>query len=331
VSPGTEANFTLQGSPTALPPRLHLGRPSWCALAALLTTLVPAVCLAAMHTVIITGQGGEPEYEKRFREQTTAISGAARKLAGDNGSLSVLDGPKASRDVVRAEFRKLAAQASPEDQIMVVLIGHGTYDGEEYKLNIPGRDLTAGELLEQFDLLRAKQQLIINATSASGATLERWRREGRVVISATKNGGERTATRFLQFWVDAVTSAAADTNKDDTVTAAEAFAFANRRVGESFKADVALATEHARMEGNAPERFQVARLGNMARQMADPAVSALMVQRARIEQDLEAVKRQRSTLATDAYYDQLESVLLKLATLQKEIDAKTPRSQEKLP
>lgn len=293
--------------------------------------LVPAGASAATHAVIITGQGGEPEYEKRFREQTAAISGAARKLAGDSGGVSVLDGAKASRDSVRAEFRRLATQLSPEDQIMVVLIGHGSYDGEEYKLNIPGRDLTAGELLEQFDLLRPKQQLIINGTSASGATLERWRREGRVVISATKNGGERTATRFLQFWADAVTSAAADTNKDDVVTAAEAFAFANRRVGESFKADVALATEHARLDGNAPERFQVARLGNTARQMADPAVSALMTQRARIEQDLEAVKQQRSTLAADAYYNQLESVLVRLATLQKEIDAKAPRVQEKLP
>jgi hypothetical protein len=293
------------------------------------TLLVPAVALAATHTVIITGQGGEPDYEKRFREQTAAISGAARKLVGENGAVSVLDGAKANRESVRAEFRKLAAEVSPEDQIMVVLIGHGSYDGEEYKLNIPGRDLTAGELLEQFDLLRAKQQLIINATSASGATLERWRREGRVVISATKSGGERTATRFLQFWVDAVTSAAADTNKDDVVTAAEAFAFANRRVGESFKAEVSLATEHARIDGNAPERFQVARLGNAGRQIADPAVSALMTQRARIEQDLDAVKQRRSNLSADAYYDQLESVLVKLAVLQKEIDAKTPRVQEK--
>jgi hypothetical protein len=83
------------------------------------------------------------------------------------------------------------------------------------------------------------------------------------------------------------------------------------------------------MEGTGPERFQVARLGNAARQMADPAVSALMTQRARIEQDLDAVKQRRSTLSADAYYDQLETVLVKLAVLQKEIDAKTPKAQEK--
>ena len=213
---------------------------------------------------------------------------------------------------------------------MVVLIGHGTFDGEEYKFNIPGRDMTGTELLEQFDLVRARQQLIVNATSASGATLEPWRRDGRVVITATKNAGERTATRFMQYWVDAVSSPAADTNKDDLVTAAEAFAFANRRVGESYKADVSMATEHARMEGTGPERFQVARLGSAGRLASDPALSALMTQRARIEQDLDSVKQRRAALAADTYYDQLETVLVKLAVLQKEIDAKAPRAQEKL-
>jgi hypothetical protein len=302
----------------------------WHSFGWALLGLAPLAALAATHALIITGQGGDVEYDKRFREQTAAVSSAARKLVTDAGAVSVLEGSKATRESIRAEFRKLADKVLPEDQVMVVLIGHGTFDGEEYKFNIPGRDMTGSELLEQFDLLRGRQQLIVNATSASGATLERWRRDGRVIISATKNGGERNATRFMQYWVDAVSSPAADTNKDDLVTAAEAFAFANRRVSESYKADVSLATEHARMEGSAPEHFQVARLGGASRLVSDPALSALMTQRARIEQDLDAVKQRRSGLAPDAYYDQLETVLVKLAVLQKEIDAKAPRGQEKL-
>lgn len=294
-----------------------------CALLA----LAPAAVLGATHVVIITGQGGDPEYQKRFREQSTAVGGAARKLVTEAGAVTVLEGDSATRDSIRAEFRKLAGKVQSEDQVMVVLIGHGTFDGQEYKFNIPGRDLNADELQEQFDLLKARQQLIVNATSASGATIEKWRRDGRVVIAATKNGGERTATRFMQYWVDAVSSPAADTNKDEVVTAAEAFAFANRRVGESFKADVSLATEHARLDGTGPERFQVARLGAAARPITDPALNALMTQRARIEQDLDTVKQRRASLQADAYYDQLESVLVKLAVLQREIDAKTPREK----
>ena len=317
----------LHGSRIAV----HWRRRCWHLLGWALLGLAPTVVVAATHVVIITGQAGDADYEKRFREQTVAVSGAARRLVTDAAAVSVLEGAKAQKESVRAEMRRLAEKVMPEDQFMVVLIGHGTYDGEEYKFNIPGRDLTAGELLEQFDQVRARQQLIVNATSASGATLERWRRDGRVVITATKNAGERTATRFMQYWADAVSSTAADTNKDDLVTAAEAFAFANRRVAESYKADVAMATEHARMEGTGPERFQVARLGGANRLSSDPAVAALMTQRARIEQDLDTVKQRRAALAPDAYYDQLETVLVKLAVLQKEIDAKAPRVQEKTP
>jgi len=161
-----------------------------------------------------------------------------------------------------------------------------------------------------------------SATSASGAAIDRWKRDNRVVITSTKSGGERTATRFAQYWIEAVSTNAADTNRDDVVTAAEAFEFANRRVAESFKADVSLATEHARLEGKGAERLQVARFGNAVLATSDSALSALYVQRVAIERDLEAVKERKQSLDADLYYDQLEEVLVRLATLQQQIDAR---------
>jgi hypothetical protein len=206
--------------------------------------------------------------------------------------------------------------------VMIVLVGHGTYDGEEYRFNLPGPDLTASELGALLDLLPARDQLIVNSTSASGATVDRWARENRVVISSTKSGGERTATRFAQFWIEAVSTSAADTNRDDVVTAAEAYEFANRKVAESYKADVSLATEHARLEGKGAARFQVARFGNAVLATSDAQLSSLYTQRAGIERDLESVKEQKASLQTDAYYDQLEGVLVRLALLQRDIDAR---------
>src|ERR1043165_5399857 len=98
-----------------------------CALLA----LAPAAVLGATHVVIITGQGGDPEYQKRFREQSTAVSTAARKLVTEAGGVTVLEGDSATRDSIRAEFRKLSGKVQPDDQVMVVLIGHGTFDGQE--------------------------------------------------------------------------------------------------------------------------------------------------------------------------------------------------------
>jgi hypothetical protein len=278
--------------------------------------------LAATYSVIVSGLGGEPAYEQRFREQNATLAESAQKLSGDPTKTIALSGAAADRESVRKELRGLAGKLTPDDEIIVTLIGHGSFDGEEYRFNLPGADITATELGTLFDQLRAGKQLIVNATSASGAVADKWKRDNRIVITATKSGGERTATRFSEHWVKALSSAEADLNKDDIVTAAEAFDFASRKVADSFKASVSMATEHARLEGQNPSRFQVARFGTAARLTTDAQMNELFAQRVRIERDLDEVKERKSALATDAYYDELEAVLVRLAQLQRQIDAK---------
>jgi hypothetical protein len=288
----------------------------------LLISLMPALASAAPFTFIVAGLGGEQQYEQRFREQAAALAAAAEKAAGAPGHVVVLTGEQARRDSLRREFDGFAGKVKATDSVTVVLIGHGTYDGDDYRFNVPGADITGAELGDLFDKLTAKQQLIVNATSASGATIDLWKRPQRVVITATKSGGERTATRFAQFWAQAVTSDAADVNKDEIVTAAEAFDFTNRQVAASFKSDVSLATEHARMEADESTAFTVARLGGSAGSSSNPEVASLLAQRGQIEHDLNSVKERKASLSQDQYYDQLEGVLVKLALLQRQIDAK---------
>jgi hypothetical protein len=283
---------------------------------------MPGVAGADTHALVIAGLGGEKQYEQRFREQARSIGQAAQKLAGDTSRVTVLSAENADRESVRRELRALASRAKRDDQVLIVLIGHGSFDGEEYRFNVPGPDLTAGELGALFDQIPARDLLIVNATSASGATIDRWKRDNRVVIAATRSGNERTATRFAQYWVEAVSTAAADTNRDDVVTAAEAYEFAIRRVAESFKADVSLATEHARLEGKGAQRIAVARFGNAVLATSDAALSALYTQRVGVERELEAMKERKQTLLADAYYDQLEEVLVRLAGVQRQIDAR---------
>lgn len=281
---------------------------------------VPAA--AATHTVVVTGLGGEAAYEQKFREHAAAVVSAAEKAAGTTANVISLNGDTARADSVRREFKKLAGRMKADDTAVIVLIGHGTYDGDDYRFNLPGPDLTDTELARLFDELPARDQLIVNATSASGAAIERWTKPRRVVITATKSGGERTATRFAQFWAQAVASDAADTNKDEIVTAAEAYAYASRQVEAAFKTESLMATEHARLVGDDAARFTVARLGAAALTPENPEVAALLTQRGAIEQDLNRVKEQKPVLPDNQYYDALEEVLVRLALLQREIDSK---------
>src|SRR6185295_1020534 len=117
--------------------------------------LIPTIASAAPFTFIVAGLGGEPEYEQRFREQAAAIAEAAEKAAGAPGHVIVLTGEQARRDAVRSEFATFAGKVKATDSATVVLIGHGTYDGEEYRFNLPGTDITGSELSQLFDKLAA--------------------------------------------------------------------------------------------------------------------------------------------------------------------------------
>lgn len=290
---------------------------------ALMTALALALASpadAALRALVISGLGGEPEYETRFVEQANGIALAAGKAAGAMSNVTLLTGAGARRESVEHELAALAKQLGANDQVLVVLIGHGTYDGEEYRINLPGRDLTGTELARLFDRLPANQQLIVNATSASGAVADRWKKAGRVVITATKSGGERNATRFAEHWMEALGSAEADRDKDEVVSAAEAYEFASRKVADRFKADAALATEHSRLEGSNAARFMVARLGDAVMATNDAELNAMLGESAGFDRRIEELKARKETLDSEVYYAELEKVLVELAQLDRNID-----------
>ena len=57
-----------------------------------------------------------------------------------------------------------------------MLIGHGSFDGYEYKINLPGPDLSGVELARCSIASRCTRQLVVNMTSASGGRARRSRK-----------------------------------------------------------------------------------------------------------------------------------------------------------
>lgn len=277
--------------------------------------------LAASFALIVGGLGGEPEYEQRFREQTQALETAAKHLS-DEAHVKALRGEQATRDATRRAIAAIAEQATAGDQVTITLIGHGTFDGEEYRFNVPGPDITGSDLAAWLEPVAARQQLIVIATSASGGALARLQREHRIIITATKSGGERNATRFAEHWVKALTSSEADRDKNEWVTAQEAYDYAMRKVSDSFKGNAALATEHSRMEGAKAEQLALGRLGNAKSMPTDVELNRLFAERLKIETDVDAVKARKTELQEDSYYVELERALVDLARTQKRIDAR---------
>jgi len=293
--------------------------------------LPPAAPLAAQtpsaHFLIVGGLGGEPDYEQRFSSYVRDLEQIGRLLAGDPARVSALSGKAATRDAVKSALDSLAASTTPADAVAVFLVGHGTFDGAVYKFNIPGPDLTADELRGWLDRLPAARQLLVVATSSSGACAEPLARENRIVVTATRTGTERNAVVFARYWVEALRDPAADSDKNEAISALEAFRYAEEKVKRFYTDQKRLATEHPRLEGKLASSFVLARLGSAAAAASDPARRKLLAQREALEAQIDALKFRKSALPTDHYKKELERLLLELARLQDAIEAPaTPKS-----
>lgn len=276
---------------------------------------------AELYYLIVGGIGGEPVYAESFADDTAAMAAAARRTQGGDVRVTVLNGEGATLEALRQAFADIADNTVATDRLAVFLVGHGSYDGTDYKFNLTGPDIDGAELSALLALVPAKSQLIVNASSASGATLESLTADGRTVVTATRNGRERNATRFAGHWAAALSSDEADINKNGSISAQEAFDYAARMTAESFESAGALATEHPELRGDTAAAFEVARLRE--RVAVTPAVDALYRRQATLEEEIAALRLRREELGDD-YLPQLQGLLIELATVQEQIDAANP-------
>jgi polyhydroxyalkanoate synthesis regulator phasin len=273
---------------------------------------------AEMYYLIVGGLGGDPGYVEQFAGDAAAMASAAERTLGSTDRVRVLVGEEATRDALREVLGELAETTVAADRLAVFMVGHGSYDGTAYKYNLKGADIDGAELSELLAAVPAATQLIVNMTSASGSVLEDWSAgEGRAVITATRSGAERNATRFAEHWAAALSSDEADLNKNGSISAQEAFDFASRSVADSFETEDALATEHPELRGDAASAFEVARL--TARTAETPEVAALNERLAGLEEQIAELQTRREELGDD-YLPQLQTLLVELALVQEQID-----------
>lgn len=282
----------------------------------LLLALAAAISARAdTYVVAVAGLGGEPDYEQRFAA-----------WAQDLGKLmkaETLSGPAATRERLQAVLGKIAEKATPQDDFVLVLIGHGTFDGIEYKFNLPGPDISATELAALLNRIKAGKQLVVNASSASGGAIAALKGDSRVVVTATKSGTERNATVFARYWLEALRDPAADTDKNETITALEAFQYAEQKTKKFYETQKRLATEHPQLvDGgqNLAGRMALVRFGSAEAALNDPAKRALLAKKEDLEAKIDQLKYEKAAIPTAEYKKQLAALLLELAKVQAELD-----------
>jgi hypothetical protein len=291
---------------------------------------------AATRYITVAGLGGEPDYEQRFADWAQTIGKVLRESRTDARS-DVLVGAQATREKLRAALEQAVSDCGPNDAFVLMLIGHGSFDGYDYKFNLPGPDLTAADLAGLLNRLRAGRQLVVVMTSSSGGALETLRRENRVLVVATKSGTEKNATVFARYWAEALRDPSADTDKNEAITALEAFRFATQKTAAFYESQKRLATEHPLLEdtgkgegvrnpsteegqGRQAAAFTLLRFGAAQAEAANPAKRKLFARKEELESQIDLLKYQKAAMTAAEYKKQLSELLLDLARTQEELE-----------
>src|SRR6476620_2159134 len=287
-----------------------------------------------VHLLVVTGVGGDDEHSAQFQKWAGAVVDSAKKHGVLEANITWLgEAPekdarikgRSSKDNVSKAFTDLAAASKPNDEIFVMLIGHGSFDGKTAAFNLPGPDLTAGDYAMLLQKFTTQRIVFVNTASSSGAFLQPLAGPARTIVTATKTGGERNETRFAEYFVQALDSEEADRDRNGRVSVQEAFDFAASKVKAAYEKEGHILTEHAALDDSsqgklagtqylAPERSRTA-----AAQNADPALRALLEQRDALERQVNDLRLKKDSMDQATYDQQLEKLLTDLAVKTRQI------------
>lgn len=294
-------------------------RTFYAALVFSFSAILSAPAAAEVFVTIVQGLGGQPQYDEQFTQQRERILTASHSLTAED-NVRVFHGEAATRENLLAHFDSLATYMGDNDRAILYLVGHGSFDGELYKFNIPGPDISTSDLEDILGSLPGARHVLVNTSSTSGALLEPLESDQYILVTATRSGNERNATEFGAFFAEALTSEEADLNKDEVISIQEAFDYANRQVEDFFESAGRLATEHPQLQGEGAGQFTLARLNTADLEETDPEIARLIQERSSVESDIEELQLRRDEYSTEEYNRRLRELVLESASLTEQIE-----------
>lgn len=298
--------------------------------------------------IIIAGVGGEEAYTKKFTAQALELHAAlTAKLGFDEKQVYFLtesqtggpeNGPReniarATAEEVRKAVDSIKASATADSLVLVTLLGHGSFDGQQAKFNLIGPDLSAKDYAALLATLPTRKIVFINCASSSGEFVKPLTAKDRIVITATRSGNEQNATIFAEHFIAALTISGADTDKNGRTSMLEAFNYATRSIADWYKQKGRLATEHALIDDNGDGTgHEDASAGDgtiskityldsktLEEASADAEKFKLLEDRQRLEEEIEKLKARKEEMKTEEYEAELERLLVELATTNQKI------------
>jgi len=311
----------------------------------LLSVATPRVATAqgTRFAVIVQGASGDPDYATQHRSWVDGLAKILLDRFGfDADRIYVLaEEPKAGEtrgtaENVRAVLGRLAKEATAQDFVFVMLIGHGSTDGASAKFNLVGPDLTMEEWKVLLDPVAARMA-IVNSTSSSFPFLAGLSGKNRVVITATNSAAQRYHTMFSDAFIRSLTAPEADADKNGRISLLEAFDNAARLVALYYEQSDHLSTETALIDDNGDGKGRAANAtgddGSVAGltyldvvaapRSSDPEVQALLLKQQGLVEQIDDLRRRRSSLSPEEFDREFERLIVDLALVSRDVRART--------
>ena len=295
--------------------------------------------------MLIAGASGGGDYAQQYTRWTEELSKTlVERMKIDPAHVTILSENKspdstASAANVRRALGKLRSMGR-DDLFLIVLIGHGTFDGVDAKFNLVGPDLESAEWASLVGTA-AGRVVVVNTTSASFPFIERLSGPRRIVITATDSAAQRFDTVFPEFFIKAFQQDTADIDKNGRISIWEAFAAAADGVRRHYQQRGQLATERPLLDddgdgvgkdptangadGSLASRTYLDRAAVDAAP-TDETLVKLLQRRAALEAQVEELRVRRSFLAPAEYASEFERLMIELAQVSHDIRERKGRT-----
>jgi hypothetical protein len=291
------------------------------------------------YAVLVTGAPGGETYAKAYAAlEASFVSTFEGRLKFDRSHVFVLSGTRdepATRSTaanVRRVLGTLASQVTRDDVVLILLVGHGTSDGDAAKFNLVGPDLEAAQWAALVDALPARV-VFVNSTGASFPFLERLSARNRIVITATDSAAQRFDTVFAEKLAEALSDPATDLDRNGRLSLWEVFAQTSAGVARYYDQRGQLPTERPLLDDNGDRTGQQAGApgpdGALARttyldadpvsSVDDPALAALLDRQRSLEEQAEALKLRKRSMPTEEWDAAFEKLMIELARVSRAI------------
>jgi hypothetical protein len=240
---------------------------------------------------------------------------------------------RSTAENVRRAFDGIGRRMISDDLLLVVLIGHGTYDGVDAKFNLVGPDLDSAEWAALVAALPGRV-VLVNTTAASFPFIERFTGERRIVITATDSVAQRFDTVFAGYFIKAFEEEQTDLDKNGRISIWEAFAATAAGVRRHYQQRGQLATERPLLDDNGDGRGRdVSEAGEdgstasrtyLDRPIAgapptDEVLLDLLHKRSVLEGEIEELKIRKSFMLPAEYQKEFERLMIELARIGRSV------------